>query len=155
MAEPTGISGPWPLLDQGCGSEVLTRADRPKLRAMRDIETIDADLRLVSRAWRVARVLCDRMPSTALAWRTMPHTGYGSHPTGASPSTRPNWWPSAPRAMCRQALWTEIRARERGLGTTWDARLAQRLRCVEPRMVAAHPAPDAALVTRVVSYRDQ
>ena len=32
----------------------------------RGIDTIDADLRRLSRAWRVARVLCDRMPSTAL-----------------------------------------------------------------------------------------
>ena len=31
---------------------------------MHDIETIDAELRLLSRAWRVARELCDRMPST-------------------------------------------------------------------------------------------
>ena len=52
------------------------------------------------------------------------------------------------------ALWTEIRARERVLGTTWDARLAQRLPYVEPRVDAAHPAPDAALVTRLDSYRD-
>jgi hypothetical protein len=33
---------------------------------VRDIETIDGELRLLSRAWRVARELCDRMPSTAL-----------------------------------------------------------------------------------------
>jgi hypothetical protein len=33
---------------------------------VRDIETIDAELRLLARAWRVARELCDRMPSTAL-----------------------------------------------------------------------------------------
>jgi hypothetical protein len=33
---------------------------------MRDIETIDDSLRLLSRAWRVARVLCESMPSTAL-----------------------------------------------------------------------------------------
>jgi len=33
---------------------------------MRDIEAIDADLRLLSRAWRVARVMCDPMPSTQL-----------------------------------------------------------------------------------------
>ena len=32
---------------------------------MRDIETIDAELRLLARAWRVARVLSDPMPSTA------------------------------------------------------------------------------------------
>ena len=32
---------------------------------MRDIETIDAELRLLARAWRVARELCDPMPSTA------------------------------------------------------------------------------------------
>jgi len=31
-----------------------------------DRQAIDADLRLVSRAWRVARELCDQMPSTAL-----------------------------------------------------------------------------------------
>jgi hypothetical protein len=33
---------------------------------MRDIEIIDADLRLVSRAWRAARVVCDHMPSIEL-----------------------------------------------------------------------------------------
>ena len=33
---------------------------------MRDIETIDTELRLLVRAWRVARVLSDRIPSTAL-----------------------------------------------------------------------------------------
>jgi hypothetical protein len=33
---------------------------------MRDIEAIDADLRLLSRAWRVARVMCDPMPSSRL-----------------------------------------------------------------------------------------
>jgi hypothetical protein len=34
---------------------------------MRDIETIDAELRLLSLgAWRVARVLCDTLPSTEL-----------------------------------------------------------------------------------------
>ena len=32
---------------------------------MRDIETIDAELQLLLRAWRVARVLSDRIPSTA------------------------------------------------------------------------------------------
>jgi hypothetical protein len=32
---------------------------------VRDIKTIDAELRLLSRAWRVARELCDQMPSTA------------------------------------------------------------------------------------------
>lgn len=32
---------------------------------MRDIEAIDADLRLISRAWQTARVLSDRAPSTA------------------------------------------------------------------------------------------
>ena len=35
-------------------------------RAVRDIETIDAELRLLSRAWRVARVLSEQMPSTEL-----------------------------------------------------------------------------------------
>jgi hypothetical protein len=32
---------------------------------VRDIETIDAELRLIVRALRVARVVSDRMPSTA------------------------------------------------------------------------------------------
>ena len=32
---------------------------------MRDIETIDDELRLIVRAWRVARVVSDRTPSTA------------------------------------------------------------------------------------------
>ena len=34
-------------------------------RTWRDIETIDAELRLIVRAWRVARVVSDRTPSTA------------------------------------------------------------------------------------------
>ena len=34
-------------------------------RRVRAIETIDAELRLIVRAWRVARVVSDRMPSTA------------------------------------------------------------------------------------------
>ena len=33
---------------------------------MREIEAIDADLLLLSRAWRVARVVCNPMPSTRL-----------------------------------------------------------------------------------------
>jgi hypothetical protein len=33
---------------------------------MRDIETIDAELRLVARAWRIAHVVSDQMPSTEL-----------------------------------------------------------------------------------------
>jgi hypothetical protein len=32
---------------------------------VRDIDAIDAELRLLVRAWRVARVLSDRIPSTA------------------------------------------------------------------------------------------
>ena len=32
---------------------------------MRDIETIDTELRLIVRAWRVARLVSDRIPSTA------------------------------------------------------------------------------------------
>jgi hypothetical protein len=32
---------------------------------MRDVETIDAELRLVVQAWRIARVVRDRIPSTA------------------------------------------------------------------------------------------
>jgi cytochrome P450 len=35
-------------------------------RRVRDIETIDAELRRLVRAWRVARVLSDRIPSTEL-----------------------------------------------------------------------------------------
>ena len=33
---------------------------------VRDIETIDAELRLLSRAWRVARVLSEQIPSAEL-----------------------------------------------------------------------------------------
>jgi hypothetical protein len=33
---------------------------------VRDIETIDAELRRLVRAWRVARVVSDRIPSTEL-----------------------------------------------------------------------------------------
>jgi hypothetical protein len=32
---------------------------------VRDIETIDAELRLLAGEWRLARVLSDRIPSTA------------------------------------------------------------------------------------------
>ena len=32
---------------------------------MRDIETIDAELRRLVRAWRVARLVSDQIPSTA------------------------------------------------------------------------------------------
>ena len=38
---------------------------------MHDIETIDGEFRLVSRAWRAARVLCDRMPNTELIDRLL------------------------------------------------------------------------------------
>ena len=41
-------------------------ASEPKLRHIRDIETIDWELRLLARAWRVARQLTGRTPSTAL-----------------------------------------------------------------------------------------
>ena len=34
-------------------------------RGVRDIETIDAELRLIVRAWRIARVVSERIPSTA------------------------------------------------------------------------------------------
>ena len=47
-------------------SEVLPVAREHKLRGMRDIEVIDSELRLLARAWRVARELTSRMPSTAL-----------------------------------------------------------------------------------------
>jgi hypothetical protein len=44
--------------------EVRPRVGRHKLPAMRDIETIDGELRLLSRAWRLARHMgCT--PSTA------------------------------------------------------------------------------------------
>jgi hypothetical protein len=33
---------------------------------MRGVEAIDSELQLSSRVWRVAPVLCDRMPSTEL-----------------------------------------------------------------------------------------
>jgi hypothetical protein len=46
--------------------EVCRDACGPTVHIMRDIEAIDADLRLLSRAWRVARVMCDPMPSTQL-----------------------------------------------------------------------------------------
>jgi hypothetical protein len=32
---------------------------------MRDIEVIDSELRLLARAWRVARDFCNHVPSTA------------------------------------------------------------------------------------------
>jgi hypothetical protein len=49
------------------GSALAFGRKRKHLRepGVRDIETIDGELRLLSRAWRVARELCDRMPSTA------------------------------------------------------------------------------------------
>ena len=39
-----------------------TKSEGPRVR---DLETIDAELRLVVGAWRLARVLNDRTPSTA------------------------------------------------------------------------------------------
>jgi hypothetical protein len=41
------------------------------LQGMRDIATIDSDLRLASRRWRAARVLSGQMPSTALIDRLL------------------------------------------------------------------------------------
>ena len=37
----------------------------PTVTAKRDIETIGGELRLIVRAWRVARVMSDKVPSTA------------------------------------------------------------------------------------------
>jgi hypothetical protein len=50
------------------------------------------------------------------------------------------------------SVWTEIRARERVMGTTTDARLAQRLRYVAP---ATDAAGSAASVTPIEAYRDR
>jgi hypothetical protein len=49
------------------GSALAFGRKRKRLRepGVRDIETIDGELRLLSRVWRLARELCDRMPSTA------------------------------------------------------------------------------------------
>jgi hypothetical protein len=47
------------------------------------------------------------------------------------------------------ALLTEIRRRERALGTTWDARQTQRLRYVPPKTDGS-PGP----VSRLDDYRD-
>ena len=60
VARATAISSVAPVFRHG---EVPSPPHGPKLR-MRDIETIDAELRLLARVWRVARELCDRMPST-------------------------------------------------------------------------------------------
>jgi hypothetical protein len=49
------------------------------------------------------------------------------------------------------SIATEIRAREKVMGTTVDARLGLRLRYVEPRTDAARPA---ASVTPIDAYRD-
>jgi hypothetical protein len=46
--------------------EVCYGGRGPTVHLMRDLEAIDADLLFLSRAWRVARVLCDPMPSTRL-----------------------------------------------------------------------------------------
>jgi hypothetical protein len=42
----------------------VNNSARPQTPRMRDLETIDAELRLVVGAWRLARVLNDRIPST-------------------------------------------------------------------------------------------
>jgi hypothetical protein len=50
------------------GSALAFERKRKQLReepSVRDIETIDAELGLIVRAWRVARVVSDRIPSTA------------------------------------------------------------------------------------------
>jgi hypothetical protein len=46
------------------------------------------------------------------------------------------------------ALLTEIRRRERALGTTWDARQGQRLRYVSPK------TDGPVAVSRLDDYRD-
>jgi hypothetical protein len=46
---------------------------------VRDIETIDAELRLLSRAWQVARVLSEQMPSTELIDRLLDERSKCSH----------------------------------------------------------------------------
>jgi hypothetical protein len=51
--------------------EVCAGVCGPTVQTMRDIEAIDADLLLLSRAWRVARVLCNPMPSTRLIDRLL------------------------------------------------------------------------------------
>jgi hypothetical protein len=51
---------------------------------MRDIENIDGELRLLARAWRVARELCDRMPSTAHIDRLLDERAAALSPLGGN-----------------------------------------------------------------------
>jgi hypothetical protein len=84
------------------------------------------------------------------AWRAMPHARLW----------RPSDWSFAldtlelvARAADGDApvsLLTEIRARERVMGCTWDARLAQRIRYVAPKTDDGSPEP----VVSLDSYRD-
>ena len=60
---------------------------------MRDIETIDGELWLLARAWRVARELCDRMPSTVLSSTT-------SQPQPSLPGTDAQGFVGYPAARC-------------------------------------------------------
>jgi hypothetical protein len=55
-----------PSIDRATGPRLWAETETFREgRGVRDIETIDAELRLLVRAWRVARVLNDRTPSTA------------------------------------------------------------------------------------------
>ena len=49
---------------------------------MRDIENIDGELRLLARAWRVARELCDRMPRRYGGWGLRSHVIVGCRQGG-------------------------------------------------------------------------
>ena len=56
------------LLDERAAAALAFGRKRKPFReepGVRDIETIDAELRLIVRAWRVARLVSDRIPSAA------------------------------------------------------------------------------------------
>ena len=79
---------------------------------MRDIETIDAELRLLSRAWRVAREVCDRMPSTAHIDELLDERS-ATMTVARSPATRSNENARAPQCQYHCQL---AHVHSRGLG---------------------------------------
>ncbi|HEY2504286.1 MAG TPA: hypothetical protein VGI68_23430 [Mycobacterium sp.] len=74
---------------------------------MRDIETIDTELRLVKRAWRVAQVLTGRIPSTELlnklleADQQVARPGVDQLHTGPQPRNGNYRAAAGPRLTCR------------------------------------------------------
>ena len=76
---------------------------------MRDIESIDAALRPLSRAWRAARVVCDQMLSTELIDRLLAERAAAECQGEASPPRARRDLQRPPSAACR--FLNELHAR--------------------------------------------